>query len=159
MNQYPICPECGHPYCPNCGQALGQIGSTGVLGEPSCAPVAVEPHPTAYYLVSGGIMPVKVAEQFNQMKNGYGDYSSLMGANVGWWIKGFSVHQASCLMNGWKNGIIIRVPKAWLDISTAQFSKLAARTHLVKEDGTPWSQQPAVQFAPRHYQAIRSLWR
>lgn len=117
------------------GPASGQVGAG------SCTPTKVQPYPGVLYLVQGGKMPAQVAVDFNQVVNGHGDYTTLNGANVGFWAAGFSLNSyGDCVPNGWKDGIAIQVPKKWLDIPITQLNTLPALGSLVKDDGvTPWT--------------------
>jgi hypothetical protein len=155
MSQFPLCPQCGAPYCPECGTRR----NSGTLQGPTCNPVPVHPHPTAYYLVPENKWPAQVAADFGQYKNGRGDYGPLVGANVGFWVAGFSQNTyGECVMNGWKAGILIRVPVAWLNIPVHQIDSLPARVQLFHADGrTPWTPSPVTVSAGGFAPAVSAL--
>lgn len=114
----------------------GVRGPLGAVGA-GCDPSPVDPHPTAYYKVHGGQWYADVAVEFNQIVNGHGNWADLMGANAGWWKAGFFADNEGCKMLGWKDGILIRVPKEWLEgVPASQLKGLKALNNLYLEDGT-----------------------
>lgn len=123
------------------GGMVSGPGEMGTVGG-NCSPGSVPHYPGVLYIVHDGMMPAAVAaDDFGQVAaGGWGDYSKLSGANVNYWSKGFTMVGSACVPAGWKDGIALRVPKAWLDIPTPQLSQLPALSHLVLEsDGTtPW---------------------
>lgn len=121
---------------PNAWESYGQLDGRGFVGE-SCSPTPVEAHPTAYYQIQQDEWEAAVAVKFGQVKNGFGDWHPIVGANVGWWAKGFYSTDVGCKMNGWKAGQLIRIPKAWLDVPAPQFPK-DALPFLKNVDGTAW---------------------
>lgn len=114
----------------------GVRGPSGAVGA-SCSPDAVEPHPTAWYKVHGDNWESASAAEFGRITTGgWGDWQPLVGANSDWPF-GFKADANGCKMNEWKNGIMIRVPKAWLDgLNANQLKGLKASSHLFLEDGT-----------------------
>jgi len=124
------------------GGTLSGPGEMGTVGE-SCSPTPVAHYPGVLYVVHDGKMPAQsVSDDFGQnTSGGWGDYGKLNGANVNFWSKGFTLYNGSCVPVGWKDGIALRVPKAWLDIPPSQLSQLPALSHLVLEsDGvTQWT--------------------
>lgn len=135
------CPKCGQPVCSDCGEHQpGQVGEAvpdGHVGT-ACSPTPVEPAPGLLYLVHGGMFPGEVA--IGDFGKGMQEFRSLIGANVGYWQQGFFQNQyGACLMNGWKDGVKIRFPKAWIEgLPSAQIVALPAAKYIYRDNGTPW---------------------
>lgn len=113
----------------------GQVGADGEL----CSVTPVTAHPTAYYLVQSGEMPAAVAaNKFGRTApGGWGDWSTLMGANYDD-PYGFHKQGEACVMKSWKPGLLIRVPKDWIDVEM-QYFPTKAKPFLKNQDGTPWT--------------------